>query len=139
MACSWGSASRAGSGMIRSRLARKWIIRRALVPGRSAEMPLMSASRIGASAPTQASTIRRLRAARRRTSSSHPWARACSRNSASSACAAGVSDGSRPSDPTAMHLQSRRASNSIPCPGTARCGETGGPGGRPAAALARPF
>ena len=58
-----GSISRSGSGMIVFRLARNGSIRRALVPGRSAEMPRMSASWTGASAPTQASTIRRLRAA----------------------------------------------------------------------------
>ena len=139
MACLWESASRAGSGTSRSRLARNSVIRRALVPGRLAWMPRMSASRTGASAPIQASTIRRLRVARRRTSSSHPRARACSRNSASSAFAAGVSDGSWSSDPTAMQLQSRRASNSTPCPGTARCGETGGAAARLAAALARAF
>ena len=54
MACWWGSVSRAGSGMIRFRLARNCSIRRALVPGRSAGMPRISASWTGVSAPTQA-------------------------------------------------------------------------------------
>jgi hypothetical protein len=89
----------------------------------------MSASGIGASAPTQASTMRRLRPTRLRKASSQWRPRAYRWKSAISASAEGVSVGNWSNVPTAMQLQSRRTSNSTSCRGSTRYGETDARGG----------